>query len=251
MQTISNMLYTPVDFTRFVVKNFTDPQGSLKTAKGFSDNVGLVAKVIKCASIFGVSCSQTDKLEEQCKTFKKVYSLFNFAPSCIDAIQTLATAPNPADNAFNSRAFQVVLNVTAFVRNIFGAVTSVADYVDPFNIRSLTPFKYLGDSLDIVENSMGLVDDSKKIYNEASKNASDPVQNKARVMKIVSATWSICKKITCIAAAVIGVLTVAFAGSLGIPFFVVPVLGLTASTFGLFSKYVDYYAKNPNHAQVA
>lgn len=251
MQVLSNILYTPVDFTRFVFKNFTDPNGSIKTAKGLSDNVGLVTKVIKFASTYGITCKETEKLDETCKGFKKVFSLFTCLPNTLDALRSVAQPVNAANNNFNSIVYERASQVLKCVKSFFDSASAVSEYYDPLNIKSLTPIKYAADALDVVDSFMGIADDTKKIFVEAGSQPVNAQQVRVRNMKLISSSWGLCKKITGLAITVLGVLSAVFASSIAVPFFVVPSLGLASASFGLFSKYAEYFAKNPNHTQVA
>lgn len=251
MQGIKDILYTPVDFTHFVMKNFTDPNGSIKSSKGLSDNVGLVTKVIKFASTFGFSCNEIEKLDEQCKSFKKVYSLFTCMPNAIDAVKTAFSAPNPANNNFNSVVYERSVQVMKCVKSFFDIGSAVSEYIDPINFKSFTPIKYVSDAMDITETVMGIADDGAKILQEAGSAPASSAQLRVRNLKILSATWGVLKKLCSLAITVLGVLSTVLASSVAVPFFVVPALGVASLTFGLFSKYVDYFAKNPTQRYVA
>jgi hypothetical protein len=251
MQAINNILYTPIDFGRFVAKNLFDPNGNSKTAKGLSDNVGLVTKIVKFTSTYGFSCKEVDKLDEQCKSFKKVYSLFTCFPSSIDALKALIQPANPANNNFNSVAFEKIAQIARFTKSILDIRSAVGEYFDVVNFKSLTPLKYAADALDIADSVMGIADDTAKIFIEAGSNPVAPLQVRVRNMRILSASWGLCKKVTGLAITVLGVMSAVLASSVAIPFFVVPTLGLASASFGLFSKYAEYFARNPTHNQVA
>jgi len=251
MQAMNNILYTPIDFGRFVVKNFTDPNGNTKSAKGLSDNVGLITKIIKFTSTFGFSCKEIDKLDDQCKSFKKVYALFTCFPSSVDAIRTLFQSASPGNNNFNSVAFEKISQAARCVKSFFDINSAVTEYYDPLNLKSLTPLKYVADGLDVADSFMGIADDAAKIFIEAGSNPKAPLQVRVRNMKILSASWGLCKRVTGLAITVLGVLSAVMASSVAVPFFVMPALGLASASFGLFSKYAEYFAKNPTHTCVA
>lgn len=252
MSGINSILYTPIDFSKFILKGLFDSSGSVKTAKGLSDNVGLVDKIIKFSSSFGFANEGTKKFMEQCKSFKNVYSLFTCIPASYDAIKSLGFQPaDPSKNTFNSVFFERVVQVVKLAKSFFEIKSAVTEYLDPLGLKSFTPLKYVVDALDVTENTAGIVNDSVKILKEAGSKPDTAEKVRLRNMTILSTAWALCKKITTVAITVIGVVAAVFAGSVAIPFAVLPALGLASVSFGLFNKYVDYFVANPTHVKIA
>lgn len=244
MQAVNNLLYTPVDFSGFVVKKiFNINFSALGQVNAFElfDNAKLVSKVIKCMAAFKISSEVFNKIKEHCDVFKSVYCLFTAVPTCLKG----------AADAYNSFGYdtwyELGEKVAKFVKNCFDLTCSVIAYWDPLGLTKLTPMKYMVDGLDICDDAIDIIKDASSLLQPGPQPGNLPqgLGPRCALMKSIETCWKLAKNITSIAITVLGVLSYTLASSIAVPFYVLPVLGLACITFGLFSKYVAYFRINP------